>query len=105
MKQIDANYPSLNFQKALIPEQYDANKLFDSISNLVTQIKRMQQVVAIALTFNAAKEHSGTTAPTPEQGEMYIWEDTGATTGQPTHYIVYNFGGTVVTFASVEVAP
>lgn len=104
MKALQANYPSLTLQKALIPEEYDAGKLYDALATLITQLRRMQGNIAQIVTFNQVKESSGASQPTPAEGGMYVWEDTGATTGQPTHYLVYNLSGTVVTFASVEVA-
>lgn len=105
MKSLQANYPVLTFQKALIPEEYDAAKVYDAIATLITQLRHMQGNIASIVSFNQVKESSGASQPTPQDGEMYIWEDTGATTGQSTHYLVYNLDGTTVTFASVEVAP
>ena len=105
MKSLQANYPSLTFQKALIPDEYDSDKIYAAIQNLVTQLRRLQGNVASIVTFNEVKESTGTSIPTVRSGEMYIWNDTSATSGQPTHYLVYNLGGTTVTFASVEVVP
>ena len=104
MRPLQANYPSLTFQKALVPDEYESDKLYDAIQNLVTQLRRMQGNIASVVSFNAAKESTGITQPSPNEGELYIWNDTGATTGQPTHYLVYNMLGTTITFASEEVA-
>ena len=40
--------------------------------------------------------------PTPDEGEVLLWKDTGAGSGDPTHYIVWRFRGEVITFASEE---
>jgi len=42
--------------------------------------------------------------PTPRTGQLLVWKDTDAGAGNPTHYLVYNDGTGVVTFASEETA-
>lgn len=46
-----------------------------------------------------------TSQPTPNKGELVLWQNTGATSGDPTHYIVWNHSGTILTFASQETVP
>lgn len=43
--------------------------------------------------------------PTPDDGEIILWEDVDATSSNPTHYLVVRSGATTVTFASVETVP
>lgn len=43
--------------------------------------------------------------PTPGEGRWNIWKDADATSGNPSHYIVYNDGGTVVVWASTTLVP
>ena len=43
--------------------------------------------------------------PTPEEGELLIWKDADATTGQPQAYIVTKQDGAVYTFASDQTVP
>ncbi len=104
MRALQANYPALTIQKELIPDEYDASKLYDALQNIVIQLRRMQGNIASIVTFNEVKEFTGDAITTVESGQMYIWNDSDAASGQPTHYLVYNLGGTTVRFASVEVA-
>lgn len=68
-------------------------------------IRREKVAVAEAVNFNSIQKVSQDAQPTPAEDRMMVWEDTDATSTNPTHYLVVNFGGTVVTFASEEVVP
>ena len=73
------------------------------ISNIVKSISDIDNDHLDAINFNAIKYISQNGPPTPSDGELYLWKDADAGAGTPTHYIVYNDGGTVRTFRSVEV--
>ncbi len=75
------------------------------LQNVVRAIEDLRKLLITVINFNAITLTSSGSQPTPAEGAMLMWEDTGATTGQPTHYIVATFGGNTVTFASEEVAP
>lgn len=61
--------------------------------------------VSNAINTNAFTFVSQAAQPTVPSGEVYVWEDSDAGSGQPTHYLVINHDGTTVTFASEETVP
>lgn len=87
----------------------DRRALLDYMRKLVTWL--MDTYEAIARTVNYNESHvvmpsvKQTAKPTPNPGEIVLWNDTDAPSGSSTHYLVVNDGGTVITFASVEKAP
>ncbi len=71
-------------------------------------IERVRNVLTEAINFNSVQEFDQNGTPTTTQlvaGRMAIWKDADASSTNPTHFLVYNMGGTIVTFASVEVVP
>lgn len=100
MRKSSYQIPSVDFREDEIERNPSGfvRRLLDVLENL-----RLSLVNTI--NFNAVTEVSQNDQPTPEVGAMMIWEDADATSTNPTHYLVYNMGGTVVTFASVQVVP
>lgn len=70
--------------------------------DVANAVERLHREMAEAVNANDVTLTSSATQPTPVSGQLLVWEDTGATPGQSTHYLVYNDGTSVVTFASVE---
>lgn len=76
-----------------------------AVVTLTRVVERLRQVVVDVVNFNSVTEYNQAAQPTIPSGEFAIWKDSDATTGQPTHYLMYNMGGTTVTFASKELVP
>lgn len=95
------------FRDALMSR--DPRELTDYVRKLITWLIRTYESIARAVNHNEVHitptAVQQTTRPTPGVGELVVWKNTAATTGQSTHYLVVNEGGTVVTFASVEKVP
>lgn len=100
MRKSSYQIPSVDFREDEIEKNPSGfvRRLLDVLENL-----RLSLVNTI--NFNAVTEISQAAQPTPEIGAMMVWKDTDAISTQPTHYLVYNMEGTVVTFASVQVVP
>ena len=77
---------------------------FLGVRGLLVQLDEMLDDITEVVNFNSWPYVSQATAPTPEVDQAMIWKDSNATSGNPTHFLVYNDGGTIVTFASVETA-
>jgi hypothetical protein len=78
-------------------------RLLEYIRKLVVALQ--DSYVQIANAVNLYPEYlEQATQPTPAEGQLMVWKNTGATTGQATHKVVYNDGGTILTFNSEEVA-
>jgi hypothetical protein len=77
-------------------------KLVTWLINFYESAARVINYNEIHITPTAVQQ---ATKPTPGVGEIVVWKNTAATTGQSTHYLVVNEGGTIVTFASVEKVP
>ncbi len=71
---------------------------------LLRDTRRQYLDLGKTINFNSIQHVSADAQPTPAENRMLIWNDTDAGAGQPTHYLVVNFGGSVVTFASKETA-
>ena len=102
MKTIGLDFPQLRLTET---EASNPRELAESLVNMLLSLKNY---IAGVVDFNACLDFSQNGAPTTTQilaGQAAVWKDADATTGQSTHYLVYNDGGTVVTFASVETAP
>ena len=65
-----------------------------------TEVTKVVNVNKTAITFVSQND-----APSPGEGEIYLWKDADATSGNPTHYLIANDGTSTVTFASEETVP
>lgn len=99
MRQLDEGFPVVDIPIEGI-EDFDSLK--ESLRSLLLVVRGLKADYTEAINYNAVTEVTQATRPTPETGRMLVWNDSDATAGQPTHYLVYNFAGTVVTFASEE---
>lgn len=99
-KELSTDFPSVGLQLSGVPRPLA--RLFEGVLRIV---RREKVSVAEVVNFNSVQKVSQDAQPTPAEDRMVVWEDTDATSTNPTHYIVVNFGGTVVTFASEEVVP
>lgn len=71
-------------------------------------IERVRNILVEVINFNSVQEFDQNSVPTTTElvaGRMAIWKDADASSSNSTHFLVYNFGGTIVTFASVETVP
>jgi hypothetical protein len=73
--------------------------------NLVLELRRMYTDIARAVNQNVNLQYIAQDAqPTPETGQLLIWKDTDAGAGNPTHYLTYNDGGTIILWGSDNTA-
>ena len=75
---------------------------------LVNLLTSLRDYIASVVDYNAVLYLSQNGTPSTSavlDGQMLVWKDADATMGNPTHFLVYNDGGTIVTFASVETVP
>ena len=87
----------------------DRERLADFLKKIVRLLQEMWKDLVNTINYNAEHHHpryvSQDAQPTPDDGEIVVWKDADATSGNSTHFLVYNDGGTVVTFASEETVP
>ena len=102
MSKISTNTPLFFFRKDNFE---DLESAYRSVDSLVKDLIELRDTMSTAINNNDVEYIAQATQPTPDDGTFMIWKDTDATVGNSTHYLVYNDGGTVVTFASVEVVP
>lgn len=73
---------------------------------LIQQLEILRGNLVDVVNFQEIEFVSQPSRPTPANGRVVAWEDSDATTGQPTHYLVYTDPNSVtVTFRSVETVP
>lgn len=101
MKQLATQSPFLGLDTSRLSDQ-EAKVLLES---LFEQLRRLRRDIVEVVNFNAVTVVSQDGQPSPSSGEMTLWKDTDATSGQPTHYLVMNDGSSTVTFASEETVP
>ncbi len=99
MKKLGETFPPLDLK------EITTNTFKSFTRNLVDVLEGLRLHIVDVVNFNSIDYISQAAKPTPSVGAMTIWKDSDATTGNPTHFIVYNDAGTVVTFASVELVP
>jgi hypothetical protein len=76
------------------------------VSSLLRSLEVLRKVIITVVNENEITFVSQASRPTPANGRMQVWKDSDATSGNPTHYIVYtDTNGTTVTFRSVELVP
>jgi hypothetical protein len=82
-------------------------ELQGTFRDLVRALEKMHRELVRVMNLNrtAITFISQNAQPTPLAGEVWLWEDADATSGNPTHYLVANDGVSVVTFASAELVP
>ena len=100
--QLSFDFPSFFLASSSIDD-----KLRPVIQALVRDIEQLQHDVVDAVNSNETyvKFVSQNAQPTVPKGELWLWEDADATSGNPTHYLVANDGTSTVTFASQELVP
>lgn len=76
-----------------------------AIATLARALEALRLAVVDAVNFNTIESVSQAAQPTVLSGRIVVWEDSDATSGNSTHYIVANMDGTTVTFASEETVP
>jgi hypothetical protein len=83
-------------------------RLLDYLKKLIRYLNEAYEELARAVNHNADHHTPRQVAqdgrPTPEDGELVVWQDTDAGSGNPTYYLVVNHGGNIVTFGSEETA-
>lgn len=73
---------------------------------LIRKLEDMYGYIADIININAVMFYDQNAKPTPNKGQMAVWNDKDATSGQSTHYLVYtDKDGNTVTFASEETVP
>jgi len=79
---------------------------FEEIITLVRAIEDFRNKVVEAVNYNNVVVYSQDAQPTGLlSGQVALWKDTDATSGQPTHYLMASDGTDIVTFASEETVP
>jgi len=79
-----------------------------AMSELVRNLERMRNRFIEVVSFNRVLYFSQNGTPTAAQvavGQTAVWKDANATSSNPSHYVVYNDAGTMITFASDNVVP
>lgn len=79
--------------------------LREELLGIWRQLERVLTDVRKDLSLVDHQYVSQNSQPTPEEGELLIWKDADATSGNPQAYIVTKQSGTVYTFASEELVP
>jgi len=79
-------------------------KTHKAFRNLSRELEKMQREVASVVNANqtAIKSVSQDSVPIVLENEIWLWKDTDADGGLPTHYLIVNDGTDTVTFASEE---
>tara|TARA_Y100000310_G_scaffold106935_3_gene105378 strand:+ start:382 stop:690 length:309 start_codon:yes stop_codon:yes gene_type:complete len=102
MRTLGTKFPQIHLTTQ---ETEDPALLVKSLLNILASLRNY---IASVVDFNAFLyfDQNGTPTTTQvEAGQAAVWKDADAASGNSTHYLVYNDGGTVVTFASVETVP
>jgi len=74
------------------------------LKGLIKRLKSVISEIHTVVNLNAIDFVAQDDQPEPRSGQLLVWKDTDAGTGDPTHYLVYNDGTDIVTFASEETA-
>lgn len=75
--------------------------------SLINKLNKLTTELIKVINKQSIKYFAQDSAPTTSQlsdGRMALWKDTDAGGGSPTHYLVMNDAGTIITFASEETA-
>lgn len=102
MKKLGTQFPQIHLTTE---DTKDPVILVKSLLNLLVSLRNY---IAGVVDFNSFEYFTQNAAPTTAQltaGRAAVWKDADATSGNSTHFLVYNDGGTIVTFASVETVP
>ena len=77
------------------------NEVIGYFKNLVLALRRMYSDIARTVDQNENPQYiAQDTQPTPKAGQLLVWKDTNADTGNSIWYLVYNDNGNVATFGS-----
>lgn len=86
----------------------EPRRLLDYFKKLIRCLNESYEALALAVNYNEGhvtpRIIEQNAKPTPEKGELVLWKDADASAGQPTHYLVINENGTIITFSSKETA-
>lgn len=86
----------------------EPKRLLNYFKKLIRYLNESYEALAEAVNYNDDHitpriiEQDG--KPTPDKAELVLWKDTDAPAGSPTHYLVMNHNGAIITFASEETA-
>lgn len=98
-KSLTGGFPSLDVRKPDIKAAF---------RELVRNLERMRNRINMVVSFNRVLYFSQNAEPTTtdiEAGQTAVWKDADAATGQPSHYIVYNDGGSIIAWKSDDLVP
>ncbi|MAH50916.1 hypothetical protein CMI37_34185 [Candidatus Pacearchaeota archaeon] len=79
-----------------------------ALNEFARNVERLRNRIAEVVSFNRVLYYSQNGEPSTtdvEDGQIAVWKDADAASTNPTHYIVYNDGGTIVTWASDNLVP
>ena len=102
MKKLPHGHPSINIKDSELEEG------IPFLRKLINILEDLRRTIVEVVNFNSVTYYSQNGAPTTTQvlaGQMAVWKDADAGSSTPTHYLVYNDGGTILTFASEETVP
>ena len=100
MKLLPTNAPRLVIDLRGVSQEVER-----ALRTLMRVSDKIIHLQADVVNFNAIVEYDQAAQPTITSGKFAIWKDSDATSGNPTHYLMYNQDGTTVTFASEETVP
>lgn len=91
------------------PKEISDDALRKYIKMLIVSLQKMYSDLANAINYNEnfskPRYYSQPSMPIPSEGELLVWKDSDASSGYSSHYLVYNDGGTIITFASEQKVP
>jgi hypothetical protein len=103
MKKLPINYPLIPLKEK---EAEIGKAIYTSFVNIAEAIKAFRRTVVEVVNFNSISFVSQDAEPTVAAGKAILWEDSDATSGQPSHYIVFtDTTGTQVRFPSEQTIP
>ena len=76
-----------------------------SLGRVLRVVEQLRDRVADVLNFNTVQYISQNAQPTPEVGQIMVWKDADAASGQPSHYLLYNDTGTIAKWTSSSLVP
>ena len=101
MKKLPTQYPSLDLRVAR--DKVEIPDIYLVLRDIIDAFRKFRVTTSSVINFNCVEFVSQASAPTLENGELVLWKDSDATSGNPTHYLVMkDSNGDQVTFASEE---
>lgn len=99
MKTLSRTHPDLDLRKS------SPGDPGVSLRRVLDFLGTLRGHIAEVVNFNSISYVSQNGEPTLEAGEMMLWKDADAGSGDSTYFLLYNDAGTVIRFSSDEVAP